>query len=215
MFLFSIFFCIIFLPITIMLPTKVVGKVRKNKDKGVIIVANHYSNYDAMLLDVKLKKRIRFLGKKELVKTKITKWFFEKVAGVVSIDRGSADIKATKQILQLLKENKTIGVFPEGTRNKNEEDKFEAKNGVCMFAIKSKTPIVPVWLVKKPKLFRRNILLVGELFELSEFYNERLSQEVLNKASAVLTEKMLELKKAYEQQVLEKQIVKEMKKNKK
>jgi 1-acyl-sn-glycerol-3-phosphate acyltransferase len=126
-----------------------------------------------------------------------------------------AFIKATKQILQLLKENKTIGVFPEGTRNKNEEDKFEAKNGACMFAIKSKTPIVPLWLVRKPKPFRKNILLIGEPFELSEFYNERLSQEVLNKASIVLTEKMLELKKAYEQQVLEKQIVKEMKKNKK
>ena len=42
-----------------------------------------------------------------------------------------------------------------------------------------------------------------------------MSKEVLNKASEILTNKMFELKKAYEQKILEKQIVKEMKKQKK
>lgn len=212
---FWIFFCIVFLPFTIFLPTRVIGKVKKQKDKGVVIVANHYSNFDPILLDIKLKKRIRFLGKKELVKNGFTKWFFKGVTGAIPVDRGAADIKATKEILGLLKKNKVIGVFPEGTRNKSEEEKFEAKNGACMFAIKSKTPVVPVWIVRKPKVFRRNVLLIGEPFEFTEFYNEKMSKEVLDKASEILTNKMFELKKAYEQKILEKQIVKEMKKQKK
>ena len=215
MFLFCIFFAIAFIPITIILPTKKIGKVKKDKEKGQILISNHYSNFDAIVLDIKLGKRICFLGKKELFNNKISKWFFENVTGSIPVDRGTTDIKATKKILELLKNKKTIGIFPEGTRNKTEEEKFEAKGGACVFAIKSKTPIIPMWLVHKPKVFRRNVLLIGEPFELSEFYGEKLSKEIIAKASEVLTNKMLELKNAYEEKQLEKAIIKKIKKDKK
>jgi len=215
MFWFWFFFIICFIPLTIMLPTKVIGKFKKDKNKGAIVISNHYSNFDAIVLTVKLHKRISFLGKKELVKGRLSKWFFESVTGAIMVDRGAADIKATKKILGLLKENKPVGVFPEGTRNQSEEDKFEAKNGVCMFAIKSKTPITPMWIVRKPKVFRKNVILIGESFELSEFYNEKLTKEVLDKASIIITEKMMDLKKAYEEKMLEKEVIKKLKKDKK
>lgn len=215
MFWFWFFFIICYIPLTIMLPTKVIGKFKKDKNKSAMIICNHYSNFDPMILDIKMRKRIRFLGKKELAKNKLSKWFFESVTGSIMVDRGAADIKATKQILGLLKENKIVGVFPEGTRNQKEEEKFEAKNGVCMFAIKSKTPITPMWIVRKPKLFRRNVILIGEPFELNEFYSERLTKEVLDKASVILTEKMMDLKKAYEERMLEKEVVKKLKKERK
>ena len=55
----------------------------------------------------------------------------------------------TRKNSGVLKENKKLVVFPEGTRHKDKVDKGElgeTKNGVAMFAIKGKAPIVPVWI---------------------------------------------------------------------
>ena len=72
----------------------------------------------------------------------------------------------------------------------------EIKNGMAMIAIKTKTPIVPVWIERKPRLFRKSVYHIGTPFELTEFYGQKLDEETLNRANLVVREKMLEL---YEQ----------------
>ena len=215
MFLFYIIFTILFLPITIFFPTKVIGRKNLKKKGRTIIISNHHSNLDPVLLDIKLHKRIRFLSKKELFNNKIKAFFFGFVCGCVPVNRGATDLTATKKILSLLKDEKQIGIFPEGTRNTTTEEMLELKNGVCLFALKTKTPIIPTYLIRKSRFLRRNVLLVGKPFELSEFYNEKFTKDVLLNAGKVVSEKMDELKRLYEEQQLEKQTVNQLKKMKK
>ena len=65
-----------------------------------------------------------------------------------------------------------------------------------MLAIKAKVPIIPINIKKKPKLFRRNKIIIGKPFELKDFYDQKLNSDVLDKASEIVYE---ELKKIYEE----------------
>ena len=212
MVLFVIMYILAALPILIFVPTRVFG--RKNLVKGKsILICNHTSNWDAVMLDFYLRRRIRFLGKKELFSNKFKSWFIGRILGTVKVDRGHADIASTKTVLKLLKDNKSIGIFPQGTRSSNEN--MEIKNGVCLFAIKAKAPIVPMYIVNKPRLFRSNKILVGKPFELSEYYDQKITKEVLEEAGDKVLESIEELKKCYEQRQQEKALKKQYKKLKK
>ena len=67
----------------------------------------------------------------------------------------------------------------------------ELKGGAGVFAVKTKSPVVPVMFLKKPKAFRRTYYIVGEPFELSEFYDKKLVKEDYDKIDAVIREKMI------------------------
>ena len=182
-----------YLPMAMVYPTKIVG--RKNLPKGkVIITLNHTSNLDAVVLILNTWEKKYFLAKKELFVSKARSWFLKKM-GAIKIDREIADVNAIKEAFKVLKNNKKLVIFPEGTRNKTEELNLQqVKHGAAMIAIKTKTPIVPLWILNRPKTFRKTKILIGKPYELDEFYGQKLSDEVLEKASAKVAEKLNETK---------------------
>lgn len=182
-----------YLPMAMVYPTKIVG--RKNLPKGkVIITLNHTSNLDAVVLILNTWEKKYFLAKKELFVSKARSWFLKKM-GAIKIDREIADVSAIKEAFKVLKNNKKLVIFPEGTRNKTEELNLQqVKHGAAMVAIKTKTPIVPLWIFNRPKAFRKTKILIGKPYELDEFYGQKLSDEVLEKASAKVAEKLNETK---------------------
>jgi 1-acyl-sn-glycerol-3-phosphate acyltransferase len=60
----------------------------------------------------------------------------------ISVDRGSIDKNTIKKVLSVLKNEHSIGIFPEGTRSKDGELK-EGKQGAAIFSLLSGAPIVP------------------------------------------------------------------------
>ncbi|MBE5749084.1 MAG: 1-acyl-sn-glycerol-3-phosphate acyltransferase [Clostridiales bacterium] len=173
-------------------PTKVIGPKKLEKKKTVLAV-NHLSNMDPIIVGCKLKPRLYFWGKKELFKRKIPAWFFKNM-GVVPIDRSGADIASIKIALTLLKNDNIFMLFPEGTRNKgNEDEMLQLKNGLVMLAVKSQAPIRLAMFWKKPRFLKKNYLFVGEEFDLSQFYGQRLSNDVLTQASRTVEQKFEDL----------------------
>lgn len=188
------FFQIICAPfIWLLYPTKFIGK--KNLPKGACIIAsNHTSNMDAVTLAANTWEKKYFLAKKELFKNKLVGFFARKWGGI-KIDRAGNDVNAIKESLKVLKKGKKLVIYPEGTRNNNENMALgEVKQGVAMFAIKAKTPIVPMFILRKPKIFRRNKVVIGEPFELTDFYGKKLSGDELGLATEIVAKKMEELR---------------------
>ncbi len=181
------------MPIGICYPTKFIGK--KNLPKGACIIAsNHTSNLDAILLAIHTWRKKYYLAKKELFANKISATVYKGI-GCIKIDREKSDINAIKACLKVLKDGKKLVIFPEGTRTNNEGMELgEVKHGVAMFATKARVPVVPMFIQKKPKFFRRNRVYIGKPFELDEFYGKKLSSEDMEKASEVVAEKMNELR---------------------
>lgn len=193
--LFVIMFILVWLPITIFYPTKVIGKKNFVKKQGAVVVCNHLSNLDPILLNIKLVKKIRFLGKAELFKSKFGSWFYRGL-GAIPVNRGTADINAIKQGLKVLKDNKPLGIFPEGTRNKGEDETKmgEIHEGAIMFASRAGVPIIPIIIYKRPKFLRRNVIAVGTPFMVSGENPNKLTAEETQRAVEEMKTKMNELR---------------------
>lgn len=186
-------FCIIFIPISILFPTKVVNKKNfpKGKKNNVIVCCNHMSNLDAPLLDLRLKKKIFYLCKKELFKNKFSGFFMKKF-GCISIDRSKADLGAIKKTFKALNDGKTLGVFPQGTREQEGDiDADTVKNGVSMFSLRTGTPVLPMVILKKPKMFRKNYIIVGE--PLAPDMSRSKDKEYAEEFTKIIVDKMNEL----------------------
>ena len=182
-------------PIRLSYPTKFIGK--ENIPKGPCIIAsNHTSNLDAVLLAVHTWEKKFYLAKKELFKNKLFGSFLKSV-GAIEIDRKATDVGAIKNCMRILKKGKKLVIFPEGTRNHNDDMQLgQVKHGVSMFAIKAKVPIVPMFIAKQPKFWRRNKVIIGKPFLLEEFYDKKLDNEILTQASDIVAAKINELRES-------------------
>lgn len=176
-------------------PTKVVNPENAKKVKGAIFTCNHYSKIDSLIPYFTLfKKEAHALAKYELFTNPIAGWFLH-IMGAIPVRRGEADIESVKQVLKVLKSDKQLLIFPEGTRNKEgTQEMAEFKTGTARFAIKTKVPIVPMIYYRSPKMFQKNWLYVGEPFTLEEFYGARTPEEN-HKATEVIREKMEETRR--------------------
>ena len=184
---------LLWIPLSILHPTFIKG--RKNMPKGkAIISCNHRSNWDIALYILNTSKRMNILAKKELFKNKLFGAILKNFGGI-EIEREGNDINAIKKCMKALKNDEKLFIFPEGTRLKDESLVLgEIKSGLAMIAIKTKTPIVPIWIERKPKIFRKSVYHIGKPFELTEFYGVKLDEETLAKANEVVRQKMLEVR---------------------
>jgi 1-acyl-sn-glycerol-3-phosphate acyltransferase len=91
------------------------------KKGPIIVVANHVSNWDPLLVAVAMPRPIHFMAKAELYRNPLIARFL-KGLNTIPVKRGAADRTAIHQALQILKEEKILGIFPEGTRNKTNLD---------------------------------------------------------------------------------------------
>ena len=180
-----------YIPLTIIHPTCVKGK--KNLPKGkAILCANHLSNWDLPLYYLNTSQHLKVLAKKEVFEKKIGGWYLKTLGGI-PIDRDGNDINAIKSCMKALKEEKKLFIFPEGTRLKDDSKVLgDFKSGLALIAIKTKTPIVPIWNVRKAKAFRRSVYYIGKPFELDQFYGKKLDEETLKQANEIVRQKMLE-----------------------
>lgn len=191
---YTIAFIVLYLPVIIFFPTKVIHKERFDRNKKYIIASNHFSNKDCLVYLSKFRRKFRFLGKKELFKTKFTSWLMRNLK-VICVDRGGVAPSTFKQILSELNKNNQIFIFPEGTRNKSGTDEMQdAKEGVVIFASKGNAEILPMVIYKKPRLFRKNYIIVGEPYFVKGENPKRLTKEETEENLKIYTEKMESLR---------------------
>jgi 1-acyl-sn-glycerol-3-phosphate acyltransferase len=114
------------------------------KGKSYMLVANHTSMMDIMLMLCIVKNPFVFVGKKELVKIPIFGFFYKRTC--ILVDR--ADVKSRKEVFQQaqrrLNQGVSICIFPEGGVPEDESlllDNF--KDGAFRLAIDHQIPIVP------------------------------------------------------------------------
>ena len=134
---------------------KVYGLENIPKDGPIILAGNHKHALDPLTIAFKLKRRVYFLAKKELFKG-IHGKMFERI-GLIKVDRSKNNPGAILSARRVLKKGGTIGIFPEGTRNKTNDIVLPFRKGTCEIAIKSKTPIIPFAIKGEYKAFRSNL----------------------------------------------------------
>ena len=97
------------------------------------------------------------LAKKELFKSKISNAFFRSM-GCIPVDRKIHDENAKSEAIEVLKNNEVIGIFPEGTTEK-EGHMLKFKKGAVKMAVDTNSPIVPFVITGKYRLFSKNLII--------------------------------------------------------
>ncbi len=184
---------LIFPFVLILFPTKIYGKkyLKKVKKQATIFASNHQTNNDVIILKSRICPNSKIMAKNSLFKNKVGGFFLRKFGGY-PVDRGGNDISAIKTTLKILKSNKQILLFPEGTRMKNAEE-INVKNGLSLFAIKTDSYVVPMCFRKITMPFVFNKLMIGKPFKFSEYpelASGKTDKESLETASKILEEKM-------------------------
>ena len=129
--------------------------------EGYFITANHYSNFDPVLLHITIPDYVYWVSKKELFQNKFLAKLFTSLK-MIPLDREHTDINAIKTIISYVKENKIIGIFPQGTKvKKNNYEEILPKAGVASICMRYKSTILPVYCDSPYKIFRKNHFYFG------------------------------------------------------
>ena len=177
----------------ILFPFKLVEK-EKVKDGACVLVGNHYRIWDIVHMACTTREKVHFITKKELYKNKFLAHLCD-IVEAIPVSRDGPDANPVMTPPRYFKTADKISMFPEGTRNRTDEDLLPLKGGAAMFAIKAKAPVYPVMCPHKTRLFRRTKILVGDPIDLSAFYDRRLTAEDYEAAEEIIREKMLETKR--------------------
>ena len=164
---FNLIFTIAMLVSRLLHPVSVEGLEHLPR-RGALLIANHASNWDPILLATALPRdyRLRVMGKEELFRNPILAWII-RVGGAFPVNRGGADIQAVKTAIQTIKDGQNLLIFPEGTVIRDGIGKADglpahAHSGAAVIGVRTGAIFVPVFLDGKKRLFHRNRIIIGQ-----------------------------------------------------
>ena len=164
------------------------GKTYCREKLGVegpaIFVSNHLALLDPVMIAVMSPRTVHFMGKKELFESRIGRLFFKSLQAF-PVNRHTADLASVKQALEVLKKGEIFGIFPEGKRSVTGE-LDELEKGAAFLALRSGTPVIPVFI--HPDSYRK--------FRFRAIVGDPICRDALslNRSEAIdqLTERMKE-----------------------
>jgi 1-acyl-sn-glycerol-3-phosphate acyltransferase len=122
---------------------KTSGQLPANKRNPYVMVSNHESFVDMLLLS-HLKIEMKYLSKESILRIPLVGWMM-KMSGDISLLRGDRSSGAAALVVceKWLKRKMSVMIFPEGTRSFDGEMR-EFKDGAFRLAIRTQTPMLPV-----------------------------------------------------------------------
>jgi len=129
-----------------------IGRDNIPQKDSFIMVSNHGSLLDPPLLGHALGRNISFMAKAELFRIPFI-GFIIKACGAYPVKRGIADKNTIKIACKKLSDDNCIGIFIDGTRQKNGRVN-KPKQGAALLAFKNQKLLLPVAIVNSHKLIR-------------------------------------------------------------
>jgi len=109
-----------------------------------ILISNHISGLDPLLLQSVSPRLIRWMMAREYYELPGLKRIYQRV-GAIPVERAGKDIAATRAALAALKAGHILGVFPEGKIAPTHE-LLPFQSGIALLALKSGAPVYPAYL---------------------------------------------------------------------
>ncbi len=126
-----------------------------------MLVANHTSMLDIMLMLKVSENPFVFVGKKELVKIPVFGFFYKRVCILVDRENSKSRTGVYLRAQRRLNQGLSICIFPEGGVPDEDIILDEFKDGAFKMAIAHKIPIVPITFYDNKKRFPFEIFKGG------------------------------------------------------
>ncbi len=181
---------------------KISGKENIPRNHACIMVANHQSMVDILVL-YKLFVHFKWVSKKEVFRVPFFGWNME-LNRYIKLDRGSR--RSIAKMIKEAHENLGIGnpvmIFPEGTRSVDGVIK-KFKEGAFVLALKSSVPIVPIVILgtagvigKSPLFFNPNRQMQMHILPVidPEKYKDKDPAELTAMVQSLMENELLKMK---------------------
>jgi 1-acyl-sn-glycerol-3-phosphate acyltransferase len=132
-----------------------------DKHKSYIIIGNHTSVMDIMVLLKLIKLPFVFVGKEELAKLPIFGYLYKKSNVMVNRNSPKSRKEVYDQVQNFVRKGNSIAIYPEGGVPDPEILLAPFKNGAFRMAIEHQLPILPLIYFDNKKRFPYNIFKGG------------------------------------------------------
>lgn len=195
MILYSVLYVLVFPFLRLWHPVfRVEGRENIPTEGNYLICANHSGLADPLWLFYALRLRTkcpRIMAKDSVMRVPVLGAFL-RYMGVFGVKRGENDIGAVKESLAALKGGENLMLFPEGTRVKPGKT-VPAKSGAVLLAMRTGTPILPIYLEPKRHPFSALHCVIGKPYLPTAENLRRPSPDELHGQSKALMEKIYAL----------------------
>lgn len=118
------------------------GRDKVPASGGGLMLSNHQSNLDPVLVGLACDRRLNYVARKSLFKFAPFRWLINSL-DAIPIDREGTGLEGLKETLKRLKRGEIVLLFPEGTRTLDGEVQ-PMKPGFTAVARRSRLPLFPV-----------------------------------------------------------------------
>lgn len=118
------------------------GAEHLDPEKGGLLLVNHQSFLDPLLVGVMLNRPVSYLARDSLFRVPVLGWIL-RTTYVIPISRESARGGSIRTAVERLERGFLVGIFPEGTRTA-ESDVGRFRPGFLAIARRSSQPVYPV-----------------------------------------------------------------------
>jgi 1-acyl-sn-glycerol-3-phosphate acyltransferase len=166
---------------------------------AAFLVANHTSAIDPLLIGVAVPNRMLIgPGKVQLFANPVFAYVLQKI-GIFPLRQGVADAAAVRLMVESYRSGRLVAVYPEGGRSKTGE-MIPFVEAFTRLVIRLRAPIIPIGIAGAHEVLplrswipRPNTacaVVIGPMFDLSAYYGQQLSPDVLAAATGVLQERV-------------------------
>lgn len=138
---------------------EVIGADNIPSTGGVLLCSNHIDNLDPPIVGISSPRTIHFMAKEELFNVPVLKTLLPSIHAF-PVKRGMSDKQALRTGLQILKDGKVLGLFPEGTRSKTGE-LGQGLSGAGFFALRTDAKVIPCAIIGPYKPFKKLKVVFG------------------------------------------------------
>ncbi len=161
-----------------------------------IIISNHISIIDyMMLIFVFFTRKIRCLVASVVFKKNKMLNLLLKMCGAIKVERESYDLSFIQKSIDTLNKNKVLLIFPEARLDKDKSKIRNFTTSYILLALKTKSPIIPVYNDGNYGFNKRVHCMIGEKIYLDKYIdNDNPTKEELEYLNKIVMSKIKELK---------------------
>ena len=166
---------------------QVSGPLPVRESEGAVIVCNHTSGVDPMVIQLCTDRVVHWMVAREYYEMPLASYAFRSISSI-PVNRGGIDTAATKMAIRLAQEGGLVGLFPEGRVNTTDALLLPGRPGAALIALKARVNVIPCFVTGLPydgtalgSFFMRGNarVKVGKPIDLSRYFGRESERSVL------------------------------------
>jgi 1-acyl-sn-glycerol-3-phosphate acyltransferase len=167
--------------------TTISGPLPIGDDVGAVIVSNHSSGVDPLVIQLCTRRIVHWMVAKEYYHAPLISVVF-RILHSIPVNRGGVDTASTKAAIRLAEQGGLVGLFPEGRVNTTDELLLPGRPGAALIALRARVNVIPCYVCGVPYdgtalgsffMSGHGRVRVGQPIDLSEYFGREGDRAVL------------------------------------